>query len=257
MRHLFKKNPTAALERSIRDLSRKALMPEYSVSQLLREVSFLGSRLGANALTQWATLELNGYGDAAPLELPEYRKVNAAIMADTISPRGITTNIQLSRSHFPLEIQDNISTDFEICHSLPMVESFNQAIDATLKFGLPNNADLAALMNHVSKDVIKYERIYWAVPKLAMTGVIEGIRNRLVALLSDLGAAHSISDISINDVLTKLNIDGKKLEKPEIDSIINRKSHWFLALDASAKIATLIAAVPIIAGAIYWLLSAF
>lgn len=240
------------LEEAIRDLASKALNPNYSITQLLREISFLGSRIGSPDLTQWANLELNGYGDDAPIELPEYRKVNAVIMADIFGPRGHVENHQLSKYHFHEAIRENISTDFEIVHSLPMIESFMNSPDLTLKFALPGNAELAAIMNLETGDSQKYERIYWSVPRLAMNGVVEGVRNKLVSLLADLGSARSVGDISIVEVLNRNHIGFKNQGVSNRDSILNRITPWYQGV---IKISNLITAILVIFGAVIGLVA--
>ncbi len=59
-----------------------------------------------------------------------------------------------------------------------------------------------------------------------MNGVVEGVRNKLVSLLADLGSARSVGDISIVDVLISNHIGFKNQEEVYRSSILNRITPW-------------------------------
>lgn len=85
-------------ETLIREIERD-LLDGKPLADLLRKCIVLGGRWGSVELRDWASRELRGFGPDD--ELPAYRTIYAAILADAITGRAIIKGQQISSSDLP------------------------------------------------------------------------------------------------------------------------------------------------------------
>lgn len=95
----------------LRALRERLLDESEPLAGLLRKCLLLGAETGSDSLRGWARQELNGYGDND--EVPECRKIQAAITMDSISGNTWAKNQIIDRLQLPSEtweyVPDSVS----------------------------------------------------------------------------------------------------------------------------------------------------
>lgn len=153
------------------DLQAAAMDPKMSVSDLLRMARVVSSKLGIDEITAWIDLEQGGYKDFA--SLPEYRHLRGQLMVDNpfhgLQPLTLENEkaarvvAEAPKEYGPIgHIEELLRGSGRITYPLP--GSFVQSIMAA---GVPLQPVLL-------------------VQRASVVGIVEAIRNRVLAWSLDL-----------------------------------------------------------------------
>lgn len=169
-------------------IERGALDEKTSITSLLHKCIVLGGRAGSIELRDWARRELRGY--EASDQLPDYRKVGAAIGVDAVSGNYMVKNQTISPFDLPDFVQDaGIGEVFEVRMGIGRVEDLARTSDDSVKLSLPDGASLAKLMNTENGNPYQaIHRVFWMVSPVAFQGVVDQVRTSLVELVAELVA---------------------------------------------------------------------
>lgn len=182
----------------VEQIEADALNSGASLADALRKCLALGGRAGSAELREWASQELTGYpGDA---ELPEYRKIVAPIVIDGFTPNAHITGEQISVHDLPdVAQQAQVSEGIDLRQGVGELEHMVRGTEkgGTIRLGLPGGALLAKLMTHQLQGSYRaVERVYWNVSPVAVAGVRDQIRTRLVALVAEIRGAGGVDSLS-------------------------------------------------------------
>lgn len=86
------------------EIERDVLDESKPVATALRKCLALGGQAKSAELREWASRELHGYPDEAPL--PEYRKIRTPLLMDAFAQCGIFRGKQVSVIDLPKEARD-------------------------------------------------------------------------------------------------------------------------------------------------------
>lgn len=180
------------MSRSLLDqIEQGALDSNQKLADVLRQCIALGGKANSKELRECASRELRGYsGDD---ELPEYRAVPAAIMADAVTGTTHVTGQRISPRALPDFVQKNVSEQLELRHSIGEIEDIatrHVAKNESVKFSLPMGADIANVMDQQVGDPFqKILALYWQVGPSSLVAIIDQVRTTLVELVAELRAA--------------------------------------------------------------------
>lgn len=167
-------------------IERDALDERASVATALRKCVALGGRSGSEILRDWATRELDGYGNTD--DLPDYRIAPAVIQLDGISGHVQVTGQAVAPSSLPDFTHDTIKEKVPLRAGIGQIEEM--AKRSEIKLSLPGGADLVRYMNAENDNPYQHiDRMYWALSPLAVQGVVDQVRNDLVKLVAEIRAA--------------------------------------------------------------------
>jgi hypothetical protein len=175
-------------------IERDALDDGVSLSSALRKCVVLGGKANSEALRDWATRELHGYGGND--DLPEYRVINAPLLVDGIAGNYHVTRQPLPPSALPQFARRHISENLRLRDGVGGLEAL--ARQAEIKLAPPGGTELVHYMNAESSDPYRsIHSLYWAVAPAAIQGVLDRIRTSLTQLVAELRAnmADNGSDI--------------------------------------------------------------
>lgn len=170
----------------LRDIQSSALDSSSSVSDLLRKCIALGGASGSRDLVAWASSELNGYKGKAG-ELPSYRKVPAPLLIDGIAGWTQFRRQHIAPSALPEFAQDAIKEEVSLVQGIGTLEELAARSDGdAVLLSPPGSAELVRFWNdELQSDTQEIHRLYWAVSKSEIAGVMHQIRNRLVTLIAE------------------------------------------------------------------------
>jgi hypothetical protein len=164
------------------------------LADLLREIIILGGKAGSAKLRDWASLELNGYGEEGPA-IPPYRGVRASIQLDGMSGRFRFKGQTISSAELPDFTKDKIREFVEFPMAVAELEAMAKSSrdsSEPIRISLPMAADLARYMNaQNTRPFQTVELLYWAVSPVAVLGIVDRIRTKLAELVSELLAGMS------------------------------------------------------------------
>lgn len=169
----------------LRDIQNGALDSSTSVSELLRKCVALGGASGSRRLVDWASTELSGYDGKG--DLPAYRTVRAPLQIDGISGWMQFKGRHIPPSALPKFARDSIKEESHFVQGVGTLEEFaSQPGDDAVLLAPPASSELVRYWNHqVSSDTQEIHRLYWAVSKSEVSGILHQIRNRLVKLIAE------------------------------------------------------------------------
>jgi len=174
----------------VEQIERDALDGGASLADALRKCVALGGQAGSEDLRDWASRELQGYKGVS--DVPEYRTIVAPIVIDGFAGNFRVTGEQISVHDLPEVAQESISEEVVISQGVGELEELIRVARAggkSVRLGLPGGAELAKLMNSELRNRFRaVERIYWNVSPTVLVGVVDQIRNRLVALVAEVRA---------------------------------------------------------------------
>ena len=180
--------------RLLRDIQSGALDSSTSVSDLLRKCIALGGASGSHHLVDWASSELSGYPDKS--DLPAYRRVAAPLQID-----GISGWTQFQRKHIPPSAlpkfaRDSIKEEVHFGQGVGTLEEFvSSAQDGAVLISPPGSSELVRYWNEgVDSDTQEIHRMYWAVSRTEVAGIVHQIRNRLVKLIAEFEIEYQTSE---------------------------------------------------------------
>lgn len=165
---------------------------------LLRKCLMLGAATGSQALRQWAQSELTGYDSG--LEVPSYRKVGPAILADKVSGNAWVTGIVVERFELPEECWDHVPE--EVSLRQPIDELAQLASTQTLMIVHPGLGLAKNVMNARTGPYEGIVNMKFALPGSIIVGVLGQVRTRLVEIVADLTA-----DVPLTELPRKETVD--------------------------------------------------
>jgi AbiTii len=174
----------------VEQVERDALDGRASLADALRKCVALGGQAGSEDLRDWASRELQGYEGVS--DMPAYRTIVAPIVIDGLAGNIHITGEQISVHDLPEVAQGSISEELVIRQGVGELEELIRAARAggeSVRLGLPGGAELAKLMTYEFPNRFRaVERIYWNVSPIVLVGIVDQIRNRLVALVAEVRA---------------------------------------------------------------------
>ena len=174
----------------VEQIERDALNVTASLADALRKCVALGGQAGSEDLRDWASRELQGYEGAS--DVPAYRTVVAPIVIDGFSGNLHITGQQISVQDLPDVARGSLSEEIVMRQGVGELEELIPATRASrdpIRLGLPGGPELAKLMTYELRNHFRaVKRIYWNVSSIALVGVLDQIRNRLVALVAEVRA---------------------------------------------------------------------
>jgi hypothetical protein len=203
----------------IDEIERDALDSSVPISSALRKLVALGGQAGSKELRDWAGLELRGYYQTH-VELPEYRKPAATIRIDGATFNGMITGQMISPSALTDPVNELVKESVPLYGGVAEVEAMiksAQKKDVEIKLSLPMGQDVVQLMNHEMQRRGQSDHItavYWSVSPVALEGVIDQIRTRLVELVAEMRAEMpdeaDVPSAAVADNAVNLIVHGKK-----------------------------------------------
>lgn len=179
------------------------------VVKALRLCIKLGGYSRSSELREWASLELQGYG--AEDDLPGYRRINAPLCLDGLTPMGMFKGQQISTFDLPDFARDTISQNVDLPHSIPELRGMVRSAEQTgqpVRLGPPRGAELVTWMNQSGHFSANINALYWQVSGVSLNGVIERVRTDLIGLASEMRSGmESGQDLPSSDLASNaLNV---------------------------------------------------
>lgn len=151
----------------------------------------LGGQAGSTELREWASRELRGYGGSG-VDLPDYRKPGAVLLANAVNGRYQITGQQISPRMLPEGVRKHVDEEVPLGQPIGEIEAMldrARAEGGYLKLTLPGSQEVAALMNHDIGDPFQQiTAVYWSVSAPALSGVLDRVRTTLVELVAEMRA---------------------------------------------------------------------
>ena len=195
----------------LREIEEAALDENKSVAGALRKCITLGARAGSPELRDWARGELNGYDSTEVL--PAYRVIQAPILVDSVTVRGIFTGQRIAVSQLPDFVAEEYGETVELRYGLGELEAMAHS-GKHVSLSLPGGGEIARFMTHRAGGASHINNVYWSVASIALIGVIDRIRTTLVQLVAEIRAGMpDDQDIPSPEVATQalnIAIHGKK-----------------------------------------------
>jgi hypothetical protein len=143
----------------------------------------LGGRSGSEALTDWATRELEGYLGYEG-ELPHYRVIYAPLMVDGATMTGMVQHQQIPQASIPEFAREYVTERVELRHGAGELEALLLQDDTRLMpHGASDVARLTKLEGPPGQHIIS---LYWSVAPGAIRGVLDQIRMATTKLVAEL-----------------------------------------------------------------------
>ncbi len=187
----------------IEEIERDVLDSKTSLADALRKCIVLGGKVGSADLREWASRELQGYGN--DVELPEYRKPVATIHVEAITGSAFTATYKVTERIDPTFLPDFVAE--QVGEEVPLGQGIGE-IEALLEqarlrggnvhMSLPMGAAITQYMNAEHADAgIRGQHIgalYWSLSESAIRGVLERVRTTLAELVAEMRAAMPDAD---------------------------------------------------------------
>ncbi|MXY10810.1 MAG: hypothetical protein F4Z00_12810 [Acidimicrobiaceae bacterium] len=236
------------------------------VVKALRLCISLGGHSASAELREWATRELRGYGGDD--ELPDYRRIQAPLCVDTISPTGIAKGLSISTFQLPEFVREDITEELDLTHSVPellgMVRTAEREGESVRLLPL-GASEVLLYMNQSGEYRPHVERLYWQVAPTAISGVVERVCTDIVELVGEMRAGlPKGQDLPSPDVASQaVNVvvkgDGHRVVvknvRQESGDGAPEESPRHRTLKVIAWVATIVAAIVSIVAFLYMQLS--
>lgn len=167
----------------LRDIQDAATGTDVPATTLLRKAQMLAARLDHAPLRKWAGQELDGYTDVE--SLPDYRRIGTvAVMGDFGGTFGrVMRNVPIGMSNVPGEWRPRLFTH-DVYESVAELESLLQRGGDGLQYPWPPDV-VAAFAQQFYEDYAAMQ-IVKVIPPSVIAGVLDTIRNRLLAFALDI-----------------------------------------------------------------------
>jgi hypothetical protein len=167
----------------LRDIQEAATGTDVPVATLLRKAQILAARLDHAPLREWASQELDGYRDFE--SLPDYRRLGrVTVVGDFSGPFGSSMrNAMIPESNVPDEWRETLFTH-NVYESVAELEAILARRDEGLLYPWP--ADVTASLADHFYEGMGAMRIAKSLAPSAIAGVLDTIRNRLLAFALDI-----------------------------------------------------------------------
>jgi hypothetical protein len=195
----------------LQDIQNECTEKDASVSRLLRLCLRLAAALKNEPLKTWASHELNGYPNDAPL--PEYRVFPVTSSGHFIGSFGRSATLQISMGILPKESQDGYRYA-RLNQPIAQYESLIQGEDKSIgQFQIPWPIWLA--VKYASKMTTDMQCIQaWQdLPPAAIFGLVDTIKTRVLQMAIEIEA----NDPTAGDVLSV----APNIKESVVNQIIN------------------------------------
>lgn len=185
----------------LKNLRDQVLDESESLVGLLRKCLALGAVTGSDELRAWATNELKGYGEGAPL--PPYRSISAPLFADSIGGNTHMTGQQINRLQIPENLREYV----------PETVNFRQPIEEIVQMAAASDNESHRIVYEVfslvaarwSAELPMFQDItglYYRVGPSSLTGIVGTVRTTLVEIVIDLA-----KDVPLDSLPSKAKVD--------------------------------------------------
>lgn len=167
----------------LRDIQDAATGTEVPVTTLLRKAQILAARLDHAPLRQWASAELDGYKDREAL--PEYRRLGGVtVIGDFSGAFGtVVRNAPIPMSNVPEEYRERLFTH-DVYESVARLEALVSRPDGAIEYPWP--PDFVAALAQDFYEAMVAVQIVKAISPSVLTGILDTVRNRLLAFALDI-----------------------------------------------------------------------
>lgn len=173
----------------IAKIERDVLDDSKSLAGVLRACMVLGGRVGSKDLREWASLQLNGYGDDMPL--PDYRILAAPILIDGATIRGYGEGQRISVYDLPDVVAEVVKEEVHLSQGIGAIEALAAQAEAQkgfIRLSLPGAPEVVIMMNQRMDRFQRVTAVYWQVSGAALRAVLDRVRSALAELLGELVA---------------------------------------------------------------------
>jgi hypothetical protein len=184
---------------------------KQSITVLLRKCVVLAHHLKNERLRVWANDELNGYASAK--ELPEYRHMSAGATGTFVGPgwirfqRGIPSGM-LKQEH------KEWAKSVHICQSIKSLEHLLESPTNTVFF--PWDQNLVVLYQHDLLDGYTLMSANQTVPKAAIAGILDTVRNRVLNMALEVKSEIGETDADLERMAPQ---EAKKVDQSVVNNI--------------------------------------
>lgn len=161
------------------------------LSGLLRKCLLLGAETGSDSLREWARKELNGYGDDD--EVPEYRKISAAISMDSMNGRTWMQNQIINRLQLPQKAWEYVPEALPFRQPIEELEKL--AGQKSVSFSTTGLAYAQTIWNGQLGPFQNVMGLSYVMSGSGIAGILGQIRTHLVDLIADLTAGTPLSEL--------------------------------------------------------------
>jgi hypothetical protein len=167
---------------------------------LLRKCLVLGAVTGSEELRAWATNELKGYDDAAPL--PPYRSITAPLFADTVSGRFHATGQQINRLQIPSDLRGGVPETIDFRQSIEEIIQTATGKKTSQKMGYGSFSLVAAGWSEKLPMFQDVTALYYQVSTSAVAGIVSAVRTTLVEMVIDIA-----KDVPLDTLPSRAKVD--------------------------------------------------
>lgn len=160
------------------------------VADVLRKLVLLGGQAGSAELRDWASRELRGYANTTADDLPDYRKVMAAIQVDAIVGNHQISGQSISPAQLPEGPREVVTNEVPFFQGIGEIQAIATSGKSFWRISLPSEQLLGQMIDRASGQ--RFQRttsVYWSVSVTAIEGIVDQVKTRLVELLAELRAA--------------------------------------------------------------------
>lgn len=180
-----------AKERTLLEQIEHDVLTSQPLADTLRKCVVLGGKAGSIELRDWATCELRGYDSKS--DAPDYRTVDAPILADAVTGNAIVKRQMIGVSSLPDFVQEEISHQFTLLQGIGALEAMAASADnsenGAVNLSLPMASEIGSLMDQASGN--PYQQItalYWSISGVVLHGVVDQVRTTLTELVAEMRA---------------------------------------------------------------------
>lgn len=184
----------------LKSLRSQVLDESEPLAGLLRKCLALGEVTGSDELRAWATSELKGYADDAPL--PEYRKIVAQLYSNRMGGNTVMTHHTTSRTEIPSDIRPLIPERVYLRQSVGELQDAATSSRATVTMSGPTFALVADEWTRRLDEFQAILALYYEVSTSALAGVVDVVRTTLVEIVIALA-----KDVPLDSLPTRAKVD--------------------------------------------------
>jgi hypothetical protein len=175
------------------EIERDLLGGEVRTTALLQKCIVLGGRAGSEKLRDWASRELNGYGDED--EVPGYRSIGAVIQADVSTGNRLYKGHVISSIRLPKIARDaGVDENVTFKQGIGEIEDLAGRGDKAVTVTRPGAAIIAEEIDRLSGNPFQQTHsLYWSMSSSAVRGIVERVRTALAEFVGEL-VAHLPAD---------------------------------------------------------------
>lgn len=175
-------------------LRARVLDESESLAGLLRACLMLGAEAKSQELREWASRELNGYGDED--EVPGYRRVTLPMFVDSTSGPTWRQGQQISPTQVPKDVREvfpEIPRTLDLRGPIAELEHMARS-DGSIRLAPGWFAELAGVWTGKIGPFQSIGAVYFLAKPDTIAGVVSRVRTMLVELVSEISSG-AIGDV--------------------------------------------------------------